>query len=191
MFATLALLLASPLAQADDRALGSLQVDTITSSPLQIELMAQLDVPPERAFELVSEEIPSWFKAIPSLTWDTSASATENMIDVGAVRTCEFGGATLFEEIQHWDDSLGADGSLSYAYRIDQERSTAKAPINSHMGVMMVASDGEGGSVLTWRQYYKRNVSIMAPMVNFGLRSQMSGALDELVMVAAADKPMS
>lgn len=159
----------------DDRQIGSLDVDRFTAAPLQIVLMARLDLAPEKTFELVSRELPQWVAQIPHVAWDNSQSATAGQCGAGSVRQCAFGKDHVVELIRFWQE-----GRL-YAYSADPEKSTAPFPIKDHLGVFVVESDGHGGSLLTWRQYFNGKFSLLAPLARFGMRRIMKPALQKLI----------
>lgn len=158
-----------------DRKVELLNVDQYTGAPLQIVLMARLNLAPEQTFDLVSRQLPKWVSQIPHVDWDHSHSATAGQCAPGSVRVCAFGQDQVVENIRYWQE-----GRL-YAYSADPERSTAPFPIKNHLGVFIVESDGKGGSLLTWRQYFNRKFSLMAPMAGWGMRRVMKPALEKLV----------
>lgn len=158
-----------------DRKIGSLEVDRFTAAPLQIVMMARINLAPAQTFDLVARQLPQWVSQIPHVAWDNRHSATAGQCDAGSVRQCAFGKKQITEQIQYWQE-----GSV-YAYSADPEKSTASFPIQHHLGVFIVESDGRGGSLLTWRQYFNRNFSLMAPMAGFGMRRIMKPALLKLV----------
>lgn len=158
-----------------DRKIGPLDVNRFTAAPLQIVMMARLDLAPEKTFELVSRQLPQWVAQIPHVAWDNSHSATAGQCGTGSVRQCAFGKDQVVEHIRFWQE-----GSL-YAYSADPDKSTAPFPIKNHLGVFIIESDGQGGSLLTWRQYFNRKFSLLAPMAGFGMRRIMKPALQKLV----------
>lgn len=150
-----------------DRQIGHFDVDQSTSAPLQIVLMARLNVPTDQAFDLVSRQLTSWVAQIPHVEWDHKNSTTAGECGKGSVRVCAFGKGKIVENIAYWKE-----GAI-YAYKADGERSTASFPIKNHLGVFIVESDGQGGSLITWRQYFNRKFSLMAPMVSWGMRTKV------------------
>ncbi|MFI5337333.1 MAG: SRPBCC family protein [Opitutales bacterium] len=159
----------------NDRKVDQLNIDQLTVAPLQIVMMARVNLPPEQTFDLVSRQLPQWVSQIPHVAWDNTHSAAAGQCGSGSVRQCAFGHDQIVENIRFWQE-----GRL-YAYSIDPEKSTASFPIRNHLGVFIVESDGQGGSLVTWRQYFNRKFSLMAPMAGFGMRHVMKPALAKLV----------
>lgn len=159
-----------------DRTIDGFDVSQSTTAPLQIVVMARLDVSPATAFDLVSRQLTTWIAQIPHVEWDHASAATAGTCSQGSVRVCEFGKGRVVEHIAFWED-----GQV-YAYRADPARSTTKFPIKNHLGVFIVESDGQGGALVTWRQYFNRKFSLMAPMVGYGMRTRiMEPGLRKLV----------
>lgn len=158
-----------------DRKVEQLDVDQLTAAPLQIVMMARLNLPPAQTFDLVSRQLPKWISQVPHVAWDHSHSAAAGQCGPGSVRQCAFGKDQIFEDIKYWQEGR------VYAYSVDPDRSTAPFPIKHHLGVFIVESDGNGGSLVTWRQYFNRKFSLMAPMAGFGMRRIMKPGLEKLV----------
>ncbi|MBI2516458.1 MAG: SRPBCC family protein [Opitutae bacterium] len=150
-----------------DQQIGDFVVDQSTTAPLQIVLMARLNVPPVQAFDLVSRQLTAWVAQIPHVEWDHKNSAAAGECGKGSVRVCDFGKDKIVENIAYWKE-----GSI-YAYKVASEHSTAPFPIKNHLGIFIVESDGSGGSLITWRQYFNRKFSLMAPMVRWGMRAKV------------------
>lgn len=158
----------------DTRQIEQLNIDQFTGAPLQIVMMVRLDLPPEKAFDAVSRQLPQWVSQIPHVAWDHSNSALSGQCGTGSIRKCAFGKDSIVENIRHWQEGR------VYAYSIDPAQSTASFPIKNHLGVFIVESDGNGGSLVTWRQYFNRRLSLMAPMAGFGMRRIMKPGLLKL-----------
>ncbi len=161
-----------------DRSIAGYNIDNYTNAPLQIVKMVHLNVPTQQAFDLVATGIHRWFDGIPELVWDHSKSSTGDF-GPGSSRTCEFEGDTLVERIPIWEN-----GKI-YAYQIDTENSTASFPMSDHIGIFIIEEDGAGGSVVTWRQYFNRNIHLMSPVLAWMLDTKfMTPALENLANIA-------
>lgn len=147
--------------------ISNLNVRDFTNAPLRIVVMARLNVTTDKAFELVSKDLPVWFEKIPSVQWDHTNSENKKTFGAGSTRTCALDGDKLFENIRYWDE-----GKM-YAYAADMSKSTVSMPIIDHLGVFIIESDGSGGSLVTWRQYYNKKFSLMGPMLTWYMRTQM------------------
>lgn len=142
-------------------------IDTYTDSPLQVVVMANLKVPPEKAFDLVARDLPSWFEGIPSVEWNHDGSKNKNTFGEGSTRKCQFNGDLLVENINFWDE-----GHI-YSYSAKMDQSTVSMPIYDHLGLFIVESDKKGGSIVTWRQYFKKKFHMMSPIMNWYMRTKM------------------
>lgn len=140
-----------------------------TAAPEQITLMFRIDVEPKEAFELVSdfEKLATWFSGIKNPALDNTHSIRgPNEIGVGSVRSCSLDGAFLYEDIVHYDGN-----KLSYAYSINMDKSTVSFPISDTLSLFTVESDGNGGSLISWRHYYEKNFHIVAPVITFMMKT--------------------
>lgn len=151
-----------------DRIVDGFRVDDFTDAPLQIVVMAQINTTPERAFQLVGVELDRWFLAVGNIRFDNTHSANgPNEIGAGSVRSCDLDGDLLVENLPYWQPSR------AYAYTIQFDKGTVSMPIDDHLGVFLVESDGQGGSLVTWRQYFNKRFHIMAPFLNYYMRNSL------------------
>ncbi len=151
----------------DGRVIDGFQIDRVTQAPLQIVVMGRFNVTPAEMFDLTSRRLPEWFKAIPAVAWDNSHAAQAGAPSEGSLRSCELDGDKLVERMELW-----REGEI-YAYAADMARSTVPFPVEHHLGVFVVESDGGAGSLVTWRQYYDRKVTPTALFVNMMMRGMM------------------
>jgi len=168
---------ALPTQQArDDRQYGALSVDDLTDSKQYAVSVAHLMAAPEVVFAKVADHqnLRDWVPMIDHLVQvDHSQSIEVGKPNVGTVRTCDFGGDTLVEDIRYWQENVG------YAYSV---RDTDEVAVTNHLGVMWVESDGDGGSYLIWRQFFeKKSWSLKAQLMPFMMSYVMDGAMDNLV----------
>ncbi|MGL1937115.1 MAG: SRPBCC family protein [Fibrobacterales bacterium] len=165
------------LTERSSDTVGKYNVNNYTNAPLQIVKMVHLKVSTDQAFDLVAKGIPKWFDGIPEIIWNHTQSSS-GTFGPGSSRMCEFNGDTLIENILVWEDNK------IYAYSVDMEKSTASLPMSDHIGFFIVEDDGVGGSVVTWRQYFNRNIHVMSPMLVWMMDSQlMEPALEKLVQL--------
>ena len=146
-------------------------VRSVTQAPEQIVLMFRVDVAPTEAFELVADinKLTIWFTDIKNPQVDNRLSVNgPDAFGVNSVRTCSLDGDILYEDIVHYDAK-----NLSYAYAIDMDKSTVSFPISNQMAMFTVESDGNGGSVISWRHYFNKNFHVMAPVLNFMMKKMI------------------
>ncbi len=151
-----------------ERHFGGFSVDSVTPSPLQIEVSIELNVPQEKAFELVFSGLDSWFTQVSDVVWDHKNSS--NGADKGgqnSTRICGFDGKQLFETIAFYDAPNG------YAYVVDMEKSTASFPVKNPLGVFLVRSVGPDKSVVTWRQYFNKKLHPAALVIKPIIKNMM------------------
>ncbi len=138
-----------------------------TSAALQIELRFHLRLPPTDAFDMVTFRLPEWFGQIDQVTWD-NARSERGPAEAGvcSTRACVIGGKVLYEDIAAFEA-----GRL-YAYRADMARSTMKMPIRDHLGMFEVEA-ADGGSLVTWRQYFRPPFWPLGAVVRWYMRDRM------------------
>jgi hypothetical protein len=135
-----------------------------------------LELPTEEVFDLVTNRLGEWFSAVHAVTWN-HAKSTRGPGTLGACseRVCDFGGKTLVEDI------LELEPGRRYAYSADMSRSQMKMPLREHLGTFDVEPDG-GGSVVTWRQYFRPLWFVPGAMLRWQMRDKMMRpAVDGLV----------
>lgn len=155
------------------------KVNSVTNAPNQITLMFRLDLAPDKTFKLVSEadQLGTWFTNIQNPSTDNSLSINgADNLGKGSVRTCSFEDDFLYEDIVYYDADKHA-----YAYAINMDKSNVAFPISDHVGTFTVESDKQGGSLVTWRQYFNKNFHIMSPVLNLMMSKMiMSPAVENL-----------
>ncbi|MBV7330634.1 hypothetical protein KFU94_20835 [Chloroflexi bacterium TSY] len=57
-----------------------------------------------------------------------------------------------------------------FAYAAEPDKSTMKMPIKNHLGLITFESDGEGGTIVTMRQFYDKKFHPMALVVTWGMK---------------------
>jgi hypothetical protein len=153
---------------------GAFSIDGVTTAPLQIVAMAYVELPCEDVFDLTVAGLSQWVPQVEDVAFDHSLSSTPGQMGVGSLRTSTFDGSRLQERIEHWDPPR------SYAFRILVDTSEADIPITDHMGLFLVESK-QGGSLITWRQYFQPDSGLRGYFVTGFLKdSMMRTALDRL-----------
>lgn len=153
--------------QHNQTKIDGFNIEKYTDSPLQVVVMAHVKAPPEKTFDLVARDFPAWFEGIPSIEWDHAKSAHKNTYGEGTIRKCQFNSDLLVENINYWDECR------MYSYSALMDQSTVSMPVYDHLGVFIVESDTQGGSIITWRQYFKKKFHIMSPMMTWYMRTKM------------------
>jgi Polyketide cyclase / dehydrase and lipid transport len=145
----------------------ALALPTPPPGPLQIELRFELHLPPEQTFDLVAHRLDEWFQAIHAVHWDHRQSL-RGPASPGACseRSCDFGGKALREVIVSYEPGR------RYTYRADLARSQMKMPLKDHLGSFEVEPI-EGGSRVTWRQYFRPLWFMPGAMLRWQMRDRM------------------
>ena len=157
-----------------DRTVRDFQVDSITAAPLQIVVMAQIELAPEEVFKLTMSGFEEWVTQLSDVTYDNSGSDQEEEVGGGSRRRSRFEGQRLVERIQFWDPPF------AYGYSIQFDESSLTLPAKNHLGLFLV-EPSEDGSLLTWREYYDKTGGLVAFFVNSYLGNRiMRPALDRV-----------
>jgi len=165
-----------PKYSAEARELGQLKVDTITKAPIQYFGAVQLNTTPEEAYRYVGdlESISEWLPIAEKVTkLDHSNSQTPGQSGQGTLRYVEAAlGDGVVETITYWEDGVG------YGYSIPD---SAGLPMTGHLAVLQVESDGSGGALVTYRQYFTPADSLPGKLSSHIGRIVLNMALDNLV----------
>lgn len=136
-----------------------------TDSPLRYEGVAQLDAPPERVFEFISNprQLPKWLAMLNTAQMDHATSESPGTCGVGSTRHCNFRGmGDVEEEILWWDAPHG------YAFKFTK-KSNLMMPTSDHVLVWRTDPDGGGGTLFKSQVYFNWRGVIMrhlaAPMM--------------------------
>ncbi len=160
-----------------ERRIGNFSVDSVTNAPLQIEISVELNLPQEKAFELVFADLESWAKEISNIKWNNSKSSLgPEQAGLNSTRACGFDGKQLFETIVFFE------APNAYGYVVDLDKSTATFPVKDPLGVFLVEAIGPNKSIVTWRQYFNKRFHPLAlvikPMVkNILMKRNMKNGL--------------
>jgi len=146
-------------------------VRSVTQAPEQITLMFRIDAVPQEAFKLVADidKMATWFTDIKNPKMDNTLSDRgQGLMGTNSVRTCSLNDEMLYEDIVYFDEK-----NLSYAYAINMEKSTVSFPISNQLGLFTVETDGDSGSLVTWRIYYDKNFHIVAPVLTIMMKNMI------------------
>ena len=165
--------------QAEDRIFSTLNVDNFTDAPQRVIKVARLDAPPAVVFEKIANHrnMKEWAPMIEHwVKVDNSKSITPGLNNVGTIRVCPVNGNNIVEDILWFEPGVG------YAYHARAETSPA---LVDHLGVMALESDGNGGSYLVWRQYFKNNgkLAIQSRTMAAMMPGMLESAFDQLIKV--------
>jgi hypothetical protein len=136
------------------RTVGTLNIDTVTSAPLRVITTARLDAPLVEVFAVIADHggLSAWLPLIEQVQVDHSNAAVEG--GDGTVRSCTLqGGAILQETI------IGFDPPHMYGYTIADGNAFG---VQNHLGVVSLAADDRGNTILTWQQYFDHPEADMA-----------------------------
>ena len=75
------------------------------------------------------------------------------------------------------------DPPYMHFYQIDPAKSTFKFRLKNHIAVVTVESDGEGGSIVTWRIYYDYTFQLLSPLKKPIFNTAIPKGLDGLVKI--------
>ena len=107
-----------------------------SNAPQQIRYEGHLDAPPEAVFAALTDYagMTAWMPKVSHVEVDNSQAEVEG--GVGCERQCTFGSMELNERIVWWEEGVG------YGYTVEN------GPVDDHVGVVQVESDGAGGTNL-------------------------------------------
>ncbi|MFT7560319.1 MAG: hypothetical protein ACI93R_002237 [Flavobacteriales bacterium] len=172
---TTAAIKSSNNSRLDRRHFDDLSVDSFTTAPLRAKAKAHFKRSPAVVFERLAdlEAINEWVPMIkdrPKV--DHSQSLNPNTNGVGSQRVCNFGGDHLTETLRYWNEGT------CYAYSVTPDKNS---PAIEHLSVVMVESDGNGGSLVSWRQFFNpKPWSLKAKIMPFMMGFVMNKALKNL-----------
>lgn len=147
-----------------------------TRAPLRIEGSAELSVPQEKAFALVSEGLHQWLPMLKSARFDHAASSSAGHCGVGSERHCTFGGGMgdVEERIVWWDAPRG------YAFTF-APRNKVMMPTRDHLNLFAVEARGTVASRFTWRSYFDWEGILMRHVSRLMMPGMLNDALKSLV----------
>jgi len=159
----------------DQRQLDGLNIDDFTKAGLKAFSRAHLNASPTIVFQKMADHknMNLWVPMIDhEVQVDFSKSEPPGANGVGTIRVCDFGGDILTEKIQYWEQNK------QYAYSVLPNENVAGV---DHLGVITIESDGKGGSLVTWRQYFNpKPWSLKAKIMPFMMSMVMDNALENL-----------
>lgn len=161
----------APQPAPDDAALAALIARH--PAPLRIDASFRLKAPPEKVFAMLGdlEGITRFFPLIHH----AAVRHANGCVGAGSERVCSIRGmGKVNERIVWWNAPIG------YAYRAQGPL----VPLREHLGVIQIAPGAQGGSELTWRQYFHTRLGPLGWMFPFMMRRMMGRAaanIDKLI----------
>ena len=129
-----------------------------------------LDAPPDVIFEDVAR-----LEGFAPVRWDDNGTGIEGP-GKGTIRWVSVAGKEVREELVEYDPP-----HLLF-YQIDPAQSTFKFRLKNHIAAVTVESDGEQGSIVTWRIYYdyvKRLLTVFKkPIFNKAIPDGLNGLVE-------------
>ncbi|MEO1086173.1 MAG: SRPBCC family protein, partial [Acidobacteriota bacterium] len=152
------------------RIIGGVEVDALTTAPLQIVRSVTLDAAPSEVFTFVTDH-SEWPGLLPSIE-SVSVSGTGGL---GSTRSFALaGGGTLSERIVAFNAPDG-DGMASFAYSVSPNNPFG---VKGHLAVLELRPADDGGTVLGYHQIFDHpEVDTVAPAVAQGTDAILSQIL--------------
>lgn len=135
------------LNQQTDRIVRGVDVDRITSAPLQLIQYAYLEAPHDVVFDVVSDHasLHKFTMSISNIDIDNSNSDAQNACGVGTLRFCHTPlKMTINEKIVCWEPPF------MYGYQIRNFQMI----LPNHLGLVLTEPTTDGHTLLTWRTYF-------------------------------------
>ena len=129
------------------------------------------EVQPEVIFEDVVR-----LTGFAPVRWDDNGTGIEGP-GKGTIRWVEAAGKEVREELVEYDPPH------MLFYQIDPAQSTFKFRLKNHIAAVTVESDGDGGSIVTWRIYYDNVLRPLSPLKKKIFNAAIPGGLDGLVEI--------
>ena len=125
----------------------------------------------EAPSDVIFEDVAR-LKGFAPVRWDDNGTGIEGP-GVGTIRWVEVAGKEVREEFVEYDPPH------MHFYQIDPAQSTFKFRLKNHIAAVTVESDGEEGSIVTWRIYYDyvaRPLTVMKkPIFNTAIPQGLDG----------------
>lgn len=131
------------------RFINGIDIDKLTVAPLQGAKSVCLSAPPEAVFAVVSDHA-RLNELVPGLgSVKVIAPLEEATNGEGTVRYCDFGNNMVNEEkVVLWNPPL------AYGY---SSKENGPFGFRGHLGLVTCEPDGQGNTILTWRQYFQHD----------------------------------
>lgn len=167
----LALLWVTGTAHADAgawAAYDALDVRQFTQAPRQATAVARLSAPVDQVWAYLAnhENLPEYSGGVvQAVTMDHSQAKEPN--GVGTRRECEAGKDQFKEEVVYF--------KAPYVFAYSAYENTWG--LEGHLAVVSLRPDGQGGTLITWDQYFDHVKPAMAPKVAQNLRGMLRGMI--------------
>ncbi len=145
-------------------------------APLRMEARAGFSVSPEQLFSTVSNPatVANWVPLMKGVSMEHGNAGNGIECGIGSIRHCDMRGmGELKETIVWWNPPHG------YAFKV-ATKIRMMLPTEDHVSVMLVESDGNGGSVLTWQHHFNWRGPLLRHMAVVMLPMMMNAALNNL-----------
>lgn len=144
-------------------------------APLRIDASFRLEAPPEQVFAMLGdlEGITRFFPLIHH----ARVQHASGCVGTGSERVCSIRGmGDVNERVVWWHAPIG------YAYRARGRL----LPLHQHLGVIRIGPGAQGGSELSWQQYFHTRLGPLGWMFPFMMRHMMGRAVTNIESLLAA-----
>jgi hypothetical protein len=156
---------------------GAGRIIARTNAPLRVKMVSRISASPEAVFSLLGDlgAITRLYPMIKTVRVRHRPGA--DCAGEGSERACAMPGmGALNEKVVWWSAPSG------FAYKA----SGNSAPIRDHLGVILLAPDGEGGTRLEWRHYFHTRFGPLGWMFPFMMKRMMRTMLDHAATILGA-----
>jgi hypothetical protein len=145
-------------------------ISKYSEAPRRHFFIYHFDAPPKVIFEDVAR-----LTGFAPVRWDDNGTGVEGP-GKGTIRWVGVAGKEVREELVEYDPPQ------VLFYQIDPARSTFKFRLKNHIAVVTVESDGESGSIVTWRIHYdyvaKPLTALKKPIFNTAIPQGLNGLVE-------------
>ena len=129
-----------------ERKIGTLNIDEVTTAPLQFTKAVRLNTAQAEVFDFVRDHADwsSWFPVVEAVKVDDSQAAEPG--GNGCVRHC-----TLVNGAQFAENIIGYDAPRQFGYAIEANNPFG---VDEHLAVITVEAESDDSSRLTWYQFF-------------------------------------
>ena len=154
-------------------------------APLRIVAMVHTNMDPDKAWRASLYDIDKWSNGLITEVKFTKSLQSKkvvpwNEVASGNARHClnTEDDLRLIEKMRHVDHR-----NRFYVYAVDFDKSNVMFPMKNHTGAVTVESDGQGGSLVTFRAYFDRNMNPMSLIFPMMFRKQFVEFMAEFAKV--------
>lgn len=171
--------------QESDRVIAGFDVDAVTDAPLDIIIAVKLDAPRDDVWALVGDHfrVKEW---VPHMSESRLLEevSTNREFPIVATRQCVLHATGLTMTVV---DDIVFENDFAYGYSINRQRSKGPKPVRDHLGVFTAEETSDGGTLLTWRQYWRKGITgqVAAPYMR---RRFMEPAINNLIALFGGER---